>query len=297
MPTIEFRTFRKDAYEFFRPVAAKDYQPEWWKKEKVRVDHRGRIVQSIRSCPAMNDWLTMGYYIVATQDIPVRNGLHWDWPDGGERFQTTESHDQFSSSHPSSQLVDTISYLGDDAPVKDAFKISSPWNMKTPEGYSVLFLDPFMFTNKFFACWQGVIDTDEFNVNLDNAQIIFYPLVDHSFVIPAGTPLVQILPFQRETWSSTYFYSEEDTWHENHARHPNSMQKHQLELQVGANEDTLNIGGYRKLNAWKPKHKFFKSTEESPPPECPAHKDYNDKQRELTDLNWDGSESKTIDRD
>ena len=104
--------------------------------------------------------------------------------DGGERFQTPESHDQFSSSHPSSQLVDTISYLGDDAPVKDAFKISSPWNMKTPEGYSVLFLDPFMFTNKFFACWQGVIDTDEFNVNLDNAQIIFYPLVDHSFVIP-----------------------------------------------------------------------------------------------------------------
>ena len=98
----------------------------------------------------MNDWLTMGYYIVATQDIPVRNGLHWDWPDGGERFQTPESHDQFSSSHPSSQLVDTISYLGDDAPVKDAFKISSPWNMKTPEGYSVLFLDPFMFTNKFF---------------------------------------------------------------------------------------------------------------------------------------------------
>ena len=57
----------------------KDYQPEWWKKEKVRIDHRGRIVQSIRSCPAMNDWLTMGYYIVATQDIPVRNGLHWDY--------------------------------------------------------------------------------------------------------------------------------------------------------------------------------------------------------------------------
>ena len=65
-----------------------------------------------------------------------------------------------------------------------------------------------------------------------------------------------------------------------------------------SNEDTLNIGGYRKLNAWKPKHKFFKSTEESPPPECPMHnKDYNDKQRELTDLNWDGSESKTIDRE
>ena len=63
-------------------------------------------------------------------------------------------------SHPSAQLQDSIEYMGADSPVKDAFKISSNWNMITPEGYSVLFLDPFMFSNKYFACWQGVIDSD-----------------------------------------------------------------------------------------------------------------------------------------
>ena len=69
MPTIEFRTFNKESFEVFRPVAAKDLQPDWWKKLKIRVDQRGRTTQTIRSCPSMQDWLTMGYYIVATQDI------------------------------------------------------------------------------------------------------------------------------------------------------------------------------------------------------------------------------------
>ena len=144
MPTIEFRTYNKDSFEMFRPVAAKSMQPEWWKKSKIRVDHRGRVAQTIRSCPAMQDWLTMGYYIVASTDIPIRNGMNWDWPDGGERFSVEETEAVHSRSHPSAQLMDSIEYMGDDGPVKDAFKISSYWNMKTPPGYSVLFLDPFL---------------------------------------------------------------------------------------------------------------------------------------------------------
>ena len=60
MPTIEFRTFNKESYANTRPVAAREYLPEWWKQSKIRVDHRGRHVQTIRSCPSMQDWLTMG---------------------------------------------------------------------------------------------------------------------------------------------------------------------------------------------------------------------------------------------
>ena len=46
MPTIEFRTFNKESYANLRPVAAREMQPEWWKKQKVRVDHRGRMAQT-----------------------------------------------------------------------------------------------------------------------------------------------------------------------------------------------------------------------------------------------------------
>ena len=320
MPTIEFRTYNEESYTYFRPVAAKDYQPEWWKKMKIRVDHRGRMTQTIRSCPSMQDWLTMGYYIIATADIPVRNGKQWDWPDGSEDFQTVEDSENQSKSHPRAQLQDSISYMGDDAPVNDAFKISSYWNMKTPPGYSVLFLDPFLFTNKYFACWQGVIDTDGFNSNLDNGQIIFYPKVKHSFVIPAGTPVVQIFPFKREEWTSTMFLQDGEHWYNSYGVDEYSMQTWQRKLQL-VDEETgkpnakLNIGGYRSAKVWKPKSKLFKKPEEvkqsethgkieNPPPECPMHRkeeqmemDFKDVQRSQTDLNWDGSESKKIDRD
>lgn len=305
MPTIEFRTFNKESYANTRPVAAREMQPEWWKKQKVRVDHRGRMAQTIRSCPSMQDWLTMGYYILATEDIHVMNGPDWDWPDDGEKFSTSPTANHYSQSHPSAQLQDSVEYMGAQGPVKDAFKITSNWNMITPEGYSVLFLDPFMFSNKYFACWQGVIDSDRFNINMDNAQIIFYPKVNHSFTIEAGTPLVQIFPFKREEWASTYYYQDAEAWHSQHAIHPDSMQKWQRELKLvdeesGLPNDQLNIGGYRNGKIWKPKSRLYgKPTDggEAPPPECPAHQSFKDKQRELTDLNWDGSESEKIDRE
>ena len=50
----------------------------------------------------MLDWLTMGYYIVASRIFRLEMS-DWDY-DGGERF-TTEEITNFSSSHPS-QLVD-----------------------------------------------------------------------------------------------------------------------------------------------------------------------------------------------
>ena len=70
-------------------------------------------------------------------------------------------------------MGNAFEYMGDDGPVKDAFKMRNPWNIVTPPGYSTLYLDPFLFQNKFFATWQGIIDTDTFNSNMDNAQIIF----------------------------------------------------------------------------------------------------------------------------
>ena len=74
-------------------------------------------------------------------------------------------------------------------------------------------------TAEYFATWHGIIDTDEFNVNQDNSQIIFYPKVNHSFTIPAGTPLCQIIPFKREEWVATYQLKDSKIWHENRSKH------------------------------------------------------------------------------
>ena len=77
--------------------------------------------------------------------------------------------------------------------------MKAPWNIITPPGYSCLYLDPFLFQNKYFATWQGMIDTDAFNVNMDNSQIIFYPKTNNHFTIKEGTPLVKSYLIEERT--------------------------------------------------------------------------------------------------
>ena len=101
-------------------------------------------------------------------------------------------------------------------------------------------------------------------------------------------------------------YGESKDWFNSHGISEQSMQKWQrkqgLTDSSGNNvsvEDRLNIGGYRKGGYHTNKANLYKEGE-NPPPECPMHKkeevqlemDFKEKQRSLTDLNWDGHEER-----
>mgnify|MGYP001053910133 FL=1 len=205
MPTIEFTSYNPNTLKYSKPILASKVQPEWWKKMRINEIVRGDKQQTIRACPAMQDWLTMGYYLVAETDIVVQVGQDLN-SDGGTQTSawSYEQKKIGSSSHPDTQFGNAMEpEKRAGLPVKDAFKFRNPWNIKTPDGYSTLYLDPFLHQNQHFSVWPGIIDTDKFNLNMDNAQIIFYPKVDHSFIIKKGTPIVQIIPFRREEWSSS----------------------------------------------------------------------------------------------
>ena len=181
MPTIEFTAYNDNTLKDSKPVLASKVQPEWWKKMKINEIVRGDKQQTIRACPAMQDWLTMGYYLISEQDILIQIGS--DTHDESAKRSAAWSHVDpkiGSSSHPDTQFGNAFEpEKGDGIPVKDAFKFRNPWNIKTPEGYSTLYLDPFLHQNNFFSVWPGIIDTDKFNLKMDNAQIIFYPKVSH----------------------------------------------------------------------------------------------------------------------
>ena len=74
----------------------------------------------------------------------------------------------------------------------------NPWSIKTPKGYSCLFIPPVHGTNEFFTIAEGIVDTDTYTAAVN------FPFVikDTNFegLIPAGTPMVQIIPFKRESW-------------------------------------------------------------------------------------------------
>ena len=272
MPTIDFTTFNEESLRDWKPVLAKSLSPDWWKKMKVFQHDRGQRIQTIRACPAMDDWLKSGWYILANRDMEVvfDNGKTYTKECDEEVTQS-----QASPSHHVAQFAHSFSYLGEEGPVKDAFKMRNAWNIITPKGYSCFYLDPFLFQNNHFATWQGVIDTDDFNVNQDNSQIIFYPKVSHSFVIPKGTPLVQVIPFKREEWVSTYQLKDSNTWHKDRTEEriqelPGMDQVNREKYDKLLKEKPNNMGAYRSEGHWKQKGKNFKEIE--PPPECPFHK-------------------------
>ena len=310
MPTIDFHTYDKETVRNFRPVLAKSVAPSWWKKAKVAEVVNGIVAKTIRSCPAMQDWLSSGYLILANRDIYVRNGVTPE--DSNTRFFHTEDtvldemETYASATHPTIQMHDAFSYMStSDAPVKDAFKMSNPWNITTPPGYSCFYLDPFLFQNDYFATWQGIIDTDKFNVNKDNSQIIFYPKVNHSFVIKKGTPICQVIPYQREEWVATYTVKDHKSYITNLSEYTTEREdghKTMAELsRTGLADELHKAGPYKRGRRWQPKHKDFKEDLEGCPfdpktgklkPELQQEMEKNFKEEQLkrTDLNWDGQD-------
>ena len=273
MPTIDFTTFNEESLRNFKPVLAKKLLPDWWKKMKVNQIVRGKVTQTIRACPAMHDWTKSGWYITTNRDIQVLVGSDRESV-GVNKFITKDENGTYNSpSHPADQFDNAFEYLAEGEHVKDAFKMRNGWNIKTPEGYSCFYLDPFLHQNKFFSTWHGVIDTDKFNTNYDNSQIIFYPKVDHSFVIKKGTPIVQIIPFKREEWIATYQLRDAETWHENRSEYTRHDEMPTMDEMGRTKYDKLKdenkLGPYRFEGYWKEKGQFFK--EQEPPPECPFH--------------------------
>lgn len=233
---IKFQCVMDTENSLFEPVPAKKVKPEWYKNLPVYVDNFGVENETIKKCPAMQDWLSMGYLIRNRHTIFVWTG----YQDSGEpasisvplrdsiteeqikKLKTLDSPQKIDKYLKSQDLtINELLGLNKGAPIgghpavqtqgsswdnRMSFKFKMDFLIKTPKGTSCYYLDPFLFDNPFFRTWQGIIDTDEFNQLTTNNMLIFYPKVDESFFIKKGTPLVQIVPFVRNPWKMNIEY-------------------------------------------------------------------------------------------
>jgi hypothetical protein len=80
------------------------------------------------------------------------------------------------------------------------YKWINSFVLKTPKGYSTLFVHPINRIDLPFYSFSGLVDTDNFPL-----EVNFPFLIKKDFVgiIPAGTPIAQAIPVKRETWSSS----------------------------------------------------------------------------------------------
>jgi len=83
---------------------------------------------------------------------------------------------------------------------KVLLKLNNPWVIETPKGYSVQFKNPSNNWSTNIEIIEGIVDTDEFYTQV-NFPFVWTGNEVGEFIIPTGTPLVQVIPFKREKYN------------------------------------------------------------------------------------------------
>lgn len=182
--------------EMFYPQPAKNFIPDWYKKTSSYYESKNKVPtkegilpMTIKKCLPVFDAITAGYVITSFSDVYIS----LDKDENGKQYQkyswpTTNQIDF----HPIEQAELHPAQNGLMFP-----KWINPWGIKTPKGYSI-FIKNLPHRESIFTILEGVVDTDEYNVPVNFPFVIND--VNFEGLIPAGTPIAQILPFKRENW-------------------------------------------------------------------------------------------------
>lgn len=180
----------------YTPKPASYSVPNWYKELDSYMNGqkaptgRGETTATIKRCMPVFDAITSGYILYTPVDVWIsqRDGQPWyEWPSMEPiAFHPIEQ----APNHPS-RGGHNISYP----------KWINVWSIKTQPGYSVLFIQP-MHRESIFSILPGIVDTDKY----DAAVNFPFVLNDINFegLIPAGTPMAQIIPFKRESWKMEF---------------------------------------------------------------------------------------------
>lgn len=173
------------------PVLASTVIPEWYKQMESymggekKPDGFGKTTSTIKRCMPVFDSIAAGYIIKTPADVYVRikdGQQQFEWAN----FNLIQFHDVIQApAHPARK--------GDYAYPK----WMNPWGIKTPKGYSTLFVQPF-HRESVFTILPGIVDTDTYVMPVNFPMVINDPKFEG--LIPAGTPMVQVIPFKRDTW-------------------------------------------------------------------------------------------------
>ena len=195
------------------PTPIKLNIPDWYKKLEHTI-----VNITIKGCVPFLDSLTSGYLLKFPQDFHVKHNIDNKNEKGEEfkdSFQTFGLHDMQQILNAKrinlNSGMDTHSLKQlEGSPLIEKnknlpfYKIVNPWKIKTPKGYSCLFVPPLNNSDDRFHIIPAIVDTDTFPNEINFPIVINgdkYPVLETT--IKKGTPYVQVIPFKRDNWKMT----------------------------------------------------------------------------------------------
>jgi len=204
---ISFIPASEDAAKYVEcPKPSKSEVPAWYKKistdylKSPKFGQEGELLNSsLKLCAPFLDSLTAGYVQKTWCDIYIGSD--------GESLTYT-----FPTKPDPMGVRDTIhmEYFNDEF-YRAEFFWRIPWQPKVPKGYSVIITHPLNRLDLPFVTTSGIIDSDRY-YHSPWGNLPFYVKRGFEGIIPAGTPMYQIIPIKRESWEGfAEDFSEEET--------------------------------------------------------------------------------------
>ena len=178
--------------------------PEWYKK----LQHSATRL-TIKGCVPVMDSMTTGYVLSLPQDFVLKNNVLEDGkivscmiPSQQDPFKTIDLNvniEGIDQTHDRRQVEGSpINKKNLEFPIQ---KILNPWTIKTPPGYSCLFVPPLNNEDDRFSIIPAIVNTDTFSLPINFPFVMNgdkYPVLNTT--LKRGTPYVQIIPFKRDNW-------------------------------------------------------------------------------------------------
>ena len=197
--------------EEFSPKPADKFIPDWYKDLESYMggtkqpDGNGLTSTTAKKCMPIFDTIASGYILTTYVDVWVKQ-----IPKIPEDFVVDENTDmsQFKTQpHYEWPTLEPLNFhnieQAPDHPMRGDHDICfpkwmNPWSIKTPPGYSVLFIQP-LHRESPFTILPGIVDTDTYHAPV-NFPFVLNQANTFKGLIPAGTPMAQVIPFKRDSW-------------------------------------------------------------------------------------------------
>ena len=174
------------------PTAAAQHVPEWLKQMPPDVQTRKGegfgTNSTLKRCMPFVDAMTAGYV------IPIAGDVQFYMADATNLDIVSPEHlvewqnDQVFPGAPFGQRI--------------IVKFMNRWVVRTPPGYSTLFLPLLNQVRMPFQILAGLVETDTY-YNQVHFPAICLMRPGEAFQLKRGTPIVQAIPIARETFKST----------------------------------------------------------------------------------------------
>jgi Family of unknown function (DUF6065) len=186
---IQFLCDPKDEGVIAAPVPAKAYLPDWFRKLPAVDDAKLSKTDTgltVKRCMPFLDAMTTGWI------IPLAATVRMEIKDNGAVMEAGWDFDRtMISNHGAHQVK------GNPWGNRPPRKFHNYWTITTPPGWSCLFINPMNRPNGLFEIVSGIVDTDTYRSPIHFPFFATGP--DGLHVIEKGSPIVQVIPFRRDT--------------------------------------------------------------------------------------------------